>query len=190
MSKFKEFLKMNEIAAGPVKPTLTAGAGWQFPTSNNAYPPTSFSDMAAKQDLNEKPLLILCQKIQFLVQNIVSNPIQYGINNANIVGSPQTGGMISGLDKKRMETIGASKNMKFLPSEFNQAQQLGIFVLNGPNVSINIGELYKLMKTEISKDTGKGYIAQSADAAKDALTTGLTSPGNGAMTLGRHQYNV
>lgn len=190
MSKFKEFLKINEFNGGPVKPTLTAGSNWQFPSSDMMHPAKSFQDMAMKKNLYEKQEFILLQRIQYLVQNIVSEPEQYGISQYNIVGSPQAGGMISGLNKQKMETIGAARNMRFSPVEFKFAQDNGIFIVKGNIVNIDIGKLYQFLEKELSKDAGKDILAKTADDALNGLTKGVITPGNGAMELQRKQYGV
>ena len=196
MSKFKDFLKMNEAGAGPVAPTLTAGADWQFPTSQTFAVPTSFTAMAQKNNFYDKPLFQALQKAQYLVQNIVSDPSMYGITNSQIVGTPRTGGNISGMNYNRMISAGASRGLRFLPTEFDVLEKKGIFTITPAmgttpeTVSINLKVLYDTMKHEIGTDVGKDRIAAAADAASNALTGGLVTPGNGAMTLGRHQYNV
>lgn len=198
MSKFKDFLKINEAGAGPVAPTLTAGANWQFPNSQTFAAPDSFQAMASRDNHFEKPLLKALHTAQYFVQNIVSDPKRYGIIDPKrqIVGTPQYGGTISGLDYNKMITVGASRGLKFLPTEFDTLKKLGIFSVvpsNGTTpqtTTIDVGKLYQTMNKEISADHVKDRIAHTADTVKNALTTGLTSPGNGAMTLGRHQYNV
>ena len=188
MSKFKEFLKINEFNSGPVKPTLTAGANWQFPSSDMMHPAKSFQDMAAKKNLYEKPEFVLLQRIQYLVQNIASEPQQYGISQYNITGNPQSGGMISGLNKKTMETIGAARNMRFSPVEFKFAQDNGIFLVQGNTVNIDIGKLYQFLKKEIAQDASKDIMAKAGDTALNSLVQGVVTPGNGAMELQRKQY--
>lgn len=198
MSKFKDFLKINEAGAGPVAPTLTAGANWEFPNSQTFFAPNSFQAIANRENHYEKPLLKALHTAQYLVQNIVSDPKRYGITNpkTQIIGTPQYGGTISGLDYNRMITAGASRGLKFLPTEFDTLKKLGIFSIVPSNgtmpqtTTIDVGKLYQTMKKEIAIDHIKDSAARTADTAKDALTTGLVQPGNGAMTLGRHQYNV
>ena len=149
MRSFKDFLKNEAMGAG-INPTLTAGHDWKFPTSTHALP-TSFHGVAQKFNRYAKPEFAALSKIQYLVQNIASEPQLYG-NNVQITGTPQTGGFINGLDYQRMISTGASRGAKFLPAEFNYAQESGIFIMNNTvpqTVTINLGTLYKKMKSEI-----------------------------------------
>lgn len=198
MSKFKDFLKMNEAGVGPVAPTLTAGSDWEFPNSQTFAVPDSFTAMANRNNHFEKPLLKALHTAQYFVQNIVSEPSRYGITDPKkqILGTPRAGGTISGLDYNRMITAGASRGLKFLPTEFDTLKRLGIFTIipatptTPQTTTIDLGKLYGTMKKEIGTDVTKDRLARVADTAKDSLTTGLVTPGNGAMTLGRHAYNV
>jgi hypothetical protein len=196
MRRFKQFL--NEISAGPVAPTLTAGPNWQFPTSQSFNTPTSFRDIAKINDMFEKPLLAALHKAQYLVQNIVSDPSVFGITNpaTQIVGTPRTGGNINGLSYRKMISAGASRGLRFLPTEFESLERKGVFTTSPPvppstdeTVMINLKTLYDVMNSEIASDVAKGRAAGYADDAISGLNN-LVQPGNGAMTLGRHQYNV
>jgi len=195
MSKFKDFLKMNEAGAGYVPPTLTAGPEWRFPTSNDFHKPDSFTGMVRQQNYTEKPLLQALDTAQQLVQNIVAEPNLFGITNprTQILGNPKLGGSISGLDYNKMITIGASRSLKFQPTGFNTLKTLGIFTLVPPTgttpqtVTIDLGQLYKVMQKEIKQDTGKETIAGELDKGMNALTTGLTTA-KSTQAPGRKQY--
>lgn len=183
---------MNEAGAGTVAPTLTAGSDWQFPTSQHFALPTTFSGIAQKSNYIEKPLLKALHTTQYLVQNIVSDPAIYGLNDParQIIGNPRSGGTITGLNYNKMISAGASHGLKFLPTEFDNLEKIGIFSRNTTGVTIDLGKLYQIMKTEIGKDVGKDHIAAAADSAVNSLTTGMTTPGNGAMNLQRKAYGV
>jgi hypothetical protein len=196
MSKFKDFLKMNEAGAGPVAPTLTAGPDWQFPNSQSFAVPNSFTGMAHQNNYYDKPLFKALQSAQMYVQNIVAEPERYAIpGNARAIisGNPRTGGTISGLDYNKMITVGASRGLKFMPAEFDTLRKLGIFTTvpasgTTPQTTIiDLGKLYQTMKKEIGTDHGKDIIAAQADNAMNALTTGLTTP-KSTQAPGRKQY--
>lgn len=181
-------------ATGPgmVAPTLTAGSNWKFPTTTSMQMPTSFSGWARKNNYYDKPMFQALQKAQYLVQNIVSIPEFYGITTSNISGDPQSGGWITGLDKNRMISAGASRGLRFLPAEFDMIEKARIFVdvpaigTDPPTVSINLGELYQKMKKEIGRDAGKDVLANAADTVLQQAVT----PGQNAQTLQRAQYAV
>ena len=182
MSRFKEFLKNEAMGAG-VNPTLTAGQGWKFPTSMHSLP-TSFQGIAQKFNRYQKPEFAVLSKIQYLVQNIASEPQMYGISPLNVVGNPESGGNINGLNYEMMKTVGASRGMKFLPAEFNYAEQQKIFIPQGNGtVTIDLGALYKKMKSEIGND----YAMDTASGAVDQALQKASTPGIGSQALQRTQ---
>lgn len=196
MRSFKQFF--NEFTTGPVAPRLTAGADWQFPTSQSFNIPASFKDIAKRNDMFEKPMLVALDKAQYLVQNVVSDPSMFGITNptTQIVGTPKTGGYISGLSYNKMISAGASRGLRFLPTEFDNLKQKGILIISPPvppstdkTVTINLKKLYDTMAKEIAVDTAIGNAAGHIDNIVGGANK-LVEPGNGAINLSRHQYNV
>lgn len=188
MSKFKEFLKL-EVSPGMVAPTLNAGDGWRFPSSPDFNIPTTAMGLAQKRDMYEKPMFQALQRAQYLVQNIVSKPSLWGVDPRNITGSPQVGGMISGINRTVLDSRGASRGLKFLPAEFNLLQTAGVFVVDPRTpdlVSIDLKKLYDKLKNEIGEDVGKGIAAN----AYDKLVAGAVTPGQHAQTLQRSQYGI
>lgn len=163
-----------------VPPTMTAGADWQYPTSTQYSIPKTFTGLAAKSNLYEKPFFNALKTAQYLVQNIVSSPQTYDISRANIQGGPQ-GGTISGLELKKMLSRGTSRGLRFMPAEFNYLKNAGIFSVTNTQpqyVTINLNTLHNIMSKEIGQDIAKDQLAGAADQflAQMVTHTGSTTP--------------
>jgi 2-keto-4-pentenoate hydratase/2-oxohepta-3-ene-1,7-dioic acid hydratase in catechol pathway len=194
MRRFRDFLKINEAGAGPVAPTMTAGTNWKFPNSQWYQSPKTFSQLVQHQQYLEKPGLQTLQKAQYLVQNIASDKSLYEMNPGDIMisGTPQNGGMISGITYNKIISAGASRGLKFLPAEFKYLEDNNIFLEKNGVVSINLGNLYKMLETELKNDNYKNKMAHAADNTINQLTpfiTGMSSP-NGSQPLLNKQYGA
>ena len=169
MRNFIEFLQTEY----GVNPTLTAGHGWQFPTTQTYQIPTSFHQWAQQKNMYEKPHLQLLHKIQLFVQNAVSDPASYNISPADVQGDPRSGGTIRNLNYQFITTPGTGRLYKFNPVEIRTAEELGIFRINGSGptatVDVDLGRLYNIMASEIRKDYANDALAASADTIFDKM---------------------
>lgn len=185
MSKFKDFLQ-NEAGTIGGNPTLTAGDQWSLPNSTTISQPQNFGDLAHKSAMKQNPQINLYQKIGGLVQQIASEPTMWG-PTVKVIGTPKTGGQITNLKASTFETITAARaHFKFLPTEFNTAQQNGIFQVNKMTdaLTINLGALYQAMSSVLKGHQGVNQMAQLADKSINKALT----PANGAPQLQRAQY--
>jgi hypothetical protein len=193
MSKFKDFLKMNEAGYGDM---------YQLPNAQSVQTPNTFAGWHNQHQMEKNPMLKSLSKIGELMTTICNaakdphpNPdgpmAKLGIQPINVSGNPQQGGFITNMDKRGLlsNSIGSYGSL-LNANDYQNGLDQKVLKEVGGKVTLDMKALYQALETQHKQAHGSGQIAQAADNATNSLATGAVTPGNGAMTLGRHAYNV
>jgi len=192
MSKFKDFLKMNEAGYGDM---------YQLPNAQSVQTQNTFAGWHNQNQMENNPILKSLTKIGELMTTICNaakdphpNPdgpmAKLGILPINVSGNPQQGGFIANIDKRALlsSSVGSYGSLLNVNDYQNGIDQKVLKEIGG-KVTLDMKALYQALGTQHKQAHNSGQVAQAADNAVNSLATGLAAPGNGAITLARHQYN-